>query len=116
MPRSCSSPQKEWLLCLVLCALSCVVYLPILHAGFIWDDVVMVTDNRLLRDFHGLRDIWFSTKSNDVYPVTFSLLWLEWHLWGSNPLGYHIVNVLIHAASAVLLWRLLKQLALPGAW
>ncbi|MDB6024812.1 MAG: Tetratricopeptide 2 repeat protein [Verrucomicrobiales bacterium] len=115
MPPS-RSKQGQWLLGIVLFVLSCVVYLPVLHAGFIWDDVVMVTDNQSLRDFHGLRDIWFSTKTTDVYPITFSMLWLEWHLWGANPIGYHVVNVILHAIGAVLLWRLLKRLALPGAW
>lgn len=116
MPHVSSNSKREWLLGAVLFLFSCLVYLPAIKAGFIWDDVVMVTDNHSLRNLSGLRDIWTTTKTTDVYPITFSMLWVEWQLWGANPLGYHVVNVLLHAAGAVLLWRLLKQLMIPAAW
>ncbi len=111
-----SNPKKEWLLGTLLLVLSSVAYLPVLQAGFVWDDVVMVTDNRCLRGWHGLHDIWFTTKTTDVYPITFTCLWVEWQLWGANPIGYHVVNVLLHAVGALLLWRLLKTLSVSGAW
>lgn len=108
--------QKQWLWGVLLVVLACVVYLPVLHATLIWDDSFMVTDNKMLRSASGLYDIWFTNKPADHIPVTLSALWLQYQLWGTNPLGFHVVNVLLHALGAVLLWRVLLQLRLPGAW
>src|ERR1043166_8634484 len=76
----------------------------------------MVYDNPFLKTARGLHDIWFSTKPNDPYPITLTSFWIQWHLWGHNPLGYHVLNVVLHGVCAVLFWRVLGNLALPGAW
>jgi tetratricopeptide (TPR) repeat protein len=42
--------------------------------------------------------------------------WLEYRIWQLDPTGYHVVNLLLHAVAAVLVWRLLKGLGVPAAW
>ncbi|MGC4073944.1 MAG: tetratricopeptide repeat protein [Nibricoccus sp.] len=76
----------------------------------------MLTNNRAVKAAGGLWTIWFSTELPDYFPMTSTAFWLQWRLWGESPLGYHLVNVLLHAFSAVLWWRVLAKLALPGAW
>ena len=94
-----------------------VVYVPALRGGFTWDDDAYVTNNVTLRSAPGLSQIWGRlTATPQYYPLVFTSFWLEYHLWGLNPLGYHIINVLLHALAALLLWRVLVQLQLPGAW
>jgi tetratricopeptide (TPR) repeat protein len=94
-----------------------LAYLPALHGGFIWDDDVYVTHNPLLTAPDGLRRIWFTMDSPSQYfPLTYTVFRLERSLWGLNPAGYHWVNILLHAINAVLVWRLLKRLSVPGAW
>jgi protein O-mannosyl-transferase len=101
----------------VLLAFTLVVYLPSYRAGFIWDDDTYLTENPLMQNrWGGLHDIWFSRKPIAWFPLTFTSFWLEWQLWGMNATGYHVVNVLLHAASAVLLWRVLRQLDIRAAW
>ena len=94
-----------------------LAYLPALRGGFIWDDDEYVTNNPLLTAPDGLRRIWFSTDSPSQYfPLTYTVFRLERSLWGLNPAGYHGVNILLHAINALLIWRLLKRLSVPGAW
>ncbi|HVT08300.1 MAG TPA: tetratricopeptide repeat protein [Polyangia bacterium] len=93
-----------------------IAYLPAFRAGTVWDDRSFIMDNALIHRADGLWRFWFSTRPVDYYPVTSTLWWVEWRLWGENPLGYHAVNVLVHAADVLLLWRLLARLAVPGAW
>jgi protein O-mannosyl-transferase len=111
--RSCFA---AWLTAGFLLVATVVAYQPVWQAGFIWDDDAMLTANPLVKaGGQGLLDIWVTSKFHDYVPLTLTTLWLEWHLWGDRPLGYHLVNVLLHALSAVLLWRVLIRLRIPGA-
>ncbi|MFP6770044.1 MAG: hypothetical protein VB859_17845, partial [Planctomycetaceae bacterium] len=100
------------LVLLVVCT-----YLPALGGDFLWDDDAHVTDSRPVVEAAGLAAIWIQPGSvPQYYPLTHTSFWLEYRLWSDRPLGYHAVNILLHAGSAVLLWRVLLGLGLPGAW
>ena len=109
-------PKTVWLAMLIILA-TLAAYWPVFSAGFIWDDDAYVTDNSLLSAPDGLSRIWFSAHSQSQYfPLVFSTLRLEYALWGLNPVGYHVVNVCLHIVNALLVWGLLRRLALPRAW
>ena len=103
---------------LVLLAFVC--YLPaMLWGGFVWDDHQHIVDEPALRDLAGLARFWFAPAEvhEPFYrPLTYTTFWLEHQLWGLDPTGYHVVNVLLHAANGLLLWGILARLAVPGAW
>jgi len=103
----------------VLFGLALAAYGPALRCGFIWDDDVSILDNPNLQTLSGLWRIWSDphhTPQGHYWPIVYTSFWVEHRLWGLNALGYHLTNILLHAANAALLWRILKRLGIPGAW
>ena len=107
--------QRNWLSALLLIALVFIAYAQVFNAGFIWDDETHLTQNPCIVGPLGLKEIWTSTRAV-YYPLVLTTFWALHKFAGLNPAPYHILNVLIHAGSAVLLWRVLRQLQIRGAW
>jgi protein O-mannosyl-transferase len=107
--------SRDWLGGLTLVLAVIVTYLPVWYAGFIWDDDILVTANPCIVGPLGLKEIW-TTSAADICPFVLTTFWTEHALWGLSPLPYHLVNVLMHAACAVLLWRVFLSLRMPGSW
>src|SRR5437773_1581127 len=108
---------RIYLFVLLLAVVTILAYRPAWNGGFLWDDDAYVTNNELLTAPDGLRRIWFSFDSPSQYfPLVYTTFRIERALWGLNPAGYHVVNVLLHVANALLVWRLLARLRVPGAW
>jgi tetratricopeptide (TPR) repeat protein len=101
---------------LLLAVGTLLAYWPALRGSFLFDDPSLLTDSPLVKAADGLRRMWFTTEAIDYWPLTNSSFWLEWRLWGSNPTGYHVTNVLLHITAGLLIWAILRRLAVPGAW
>lgn len=100
-----------------LVVITWLVYLPVTDAGYVFDDDKYLTENPLISQPGGLGRIWFEpSASQQYYPLVFTTYWIEYRMWGLDPLGYHLVNVLLHGVTAILLWRVLRYLGVPGAW
>ncbi len=90
-------------------------YWPALRGNLLWDDEAHVTRPDL-RTLGGLRRIWSEPgATQQYYPVLHSAFWVEHRLWGDATLGYHLANVALHLAACLLLYRVLRRLAVPGA-
>lgn len=101
----------------ILLVITVIAYLPAMRGGFVWDDDDYVTANATLRSVDGLRSIWLDPAATpQYYPLVHTSFWLEYRLWQLAPHGYHVTNLVLHLAGAVLLWRILVFLAVPGAW
>jgi tetratricopeptide (TPR) repeat protein len=100
---------------MLLVAAIFIAYQPVWRAGFIWDDDVHLTANPCIVGPLGFLAIWTSSAAF-YYPLALTTFWLEHASWGLNPIPYHLVNIAMHAACAILLWRVLLSLDVPGAW
>ena len=96
-------------------AAALAAYFPALRGGFLWDDDAHVT-GLPLRSLHGLWRIWFEVgATQQYYPVLHSAFWVEHRIWGDSVLGYHLTNVALHVAAALLLVAILRRLSFPAA-
>ena len=95
---------------------SCLVYFPGLHGGLLMDDDILLTANELVKSPDGLHRIWFTTEPFEYYPISYSSFWLEWRVWGKTLTGYHAVSLALHIAASLLIWAILRKLAIPGSF
>ncbi len=104
---------------MALVALTFVAYIPALRAGWVWDDF-SITDNPFLRSAEGLRQIWtkpwLNVNEAHYWPLVYTGFWVERHFWGARPMGYHAVNVALHLLNSLLVWKILTELRIRGAW
>ncbi|HUB68291.1 MAG TPA: tetratricopeptide repeat protein, partial [Candidatus Methylacidiphilales bacterium] len=107
--------RHDWILGLILILAVILTYSPVWEAGFIWDDDLNLTANPCIVGPLGLKEIW-STRAADICPLVFTTFWVEHALWGLAPLPYHLANVVLHAACAIVLWQVWQNLKVPGAW
>jgi tetratricopeptide (TPR) repeat protein len=100
---------------LLFCA-TLAVYFPALRGGMLWDDDHHLTSPGL-QSIHGLWRIWFDVgATQQYYPLLHSAFWIEHRMWGDSVLGYHLVNLALHATAAFLVILIVRRLSLPGAW
>jgi protein O-mannosyl-transferase len=101
----------------LLIALAVVPFLPTLRGPFFWDDTANIEFNRALRTSAGLKLIWTDPLASfQYYPLTYTLFWVQFQLFGERPPGYHAVSLLLHAMNAVLVWRCALALKVPASW
>jgi hypothetical protein len=103
----------QWLPPLLVILATFVVFLPALSNEFVdWDDEQMFLENPYYRGFSlaHLRWMWTATHMGHYIPLTWMTLGLDYLLWGMDPTGYHLTNVLLHTANALLVYFIALRL------
>jgi protein O-mannosyl-transferase len=112
-----SSPNDRWRLvgvCVFLVAAVWLIYGQTLHHEFVnYDDEDYVTSNAQVSRGVTLEGIvWAFTRvhSANWHPLTWISHMVDCQIYGLNPGGHHLTNLLLHAANAILLFFLLRQI------
>ncbi|MDD2735859.1 MAG: tetratricopeptide repeat protein [Desulfuromonadaceae bacterium] len=79
--------------------------------GFVWDDTQIIVNNMVNRDWSNLSkvlmgpDVIYTDDLASYYrPLNRLLYMIEYHLYGLNPFGYHLLNLLLHLGNVMLLF------------
>jgi protein O-mannosyl-transferase len=108
--------RRYWLFVFALLIALLIVYQPVWNGGFLWDDAAHVTRPDL-RSWQGLWSIWMTPgTTQQYYPLTHTFFWVQHRAWGDSPLGYHLVNIVLHVAAASMVCLILCRLGVPGAY
>jgi cytochrome c-type biogenesis protein CcmH/NrfG len=93
-------------------------FLPALQNGFVdWDDDKNFVNNASYRGlgWTQLKWMWTTTLLGHWVPVTWMSVGLDYLVWGMAPFGYHLTNILLHVANAVLFCVVALRLLDRGA-
>jgi Flp pilus assembly protein TadD len=107
--------KRDLLFSLLIFTATILTYSPAWNGTPIWDDEKHLTSPDL-QSLTGLYRIWMHPGTTpQYYPVTYTAFWITHRLWGDATPGYHLLNIFLHAFSALVLLRILRRLEVPGA-
>lgn len=117
-----STLPMRWIAPLLLIAAIFTIYRPSLDFGFVWDDNLYVVHNEAVKDWSRAGEAFTSPATTWGAGSQYNLsAWrplrnisylIDFSLFGLNPIGWHLHNVLLHCAAAVLLFFLIRRLFL----
>jgi protein O-mannosyl-transferase len=106
-------PTSEWLIPAIIVVATCGSLFPVVWNEFVeWDDYDNLVNNRHYRGLGGtqLRWMWTTFHMGPYQPLSWMTFGLDYLIWGMNPVGYHLTNVLVHAGNAILFYFICRHL------
>ncbi len=116
-----STSNRTFLYLALIISVGFLVYVNSLPNGFLWDDEEQIVNNLVIRSWSNLPLIFTSSTfyaggaglSGGFYRplVTLSYL-LNYHIWGLNPFGFRLFQIVFHLSNSVLLFFILRKILL----
>ncbi len=105
--------KKDLVLLGLVVLISFLVFSKTLSFEFInWDDDINVYKNEVFNQPRSLLNIWFSFRLPSYLPLAYSLFYLQWKLWGREPLMFHFLSLVLHALNIILIFYFLKRVGM----
>ena len=100
---------------IVIVALSVITYLNCLPNQFVYDDTSTLVENKLVKDWGNFLTLfthdYFKLSGELTYrPMVTLSYFIDYSIWHMNPMGYHLVNVVLHVVNVVLVYFLVLLL------
>jgi tetratricopeptide (TPR) repeat protein len=112
----------RWAPPFLIAAITFLIYLPTLGYQFVWDDQMQVVTNPLVLSWKMVpraieTNLWFQISASGNFYRPFFIIWSIFvhSLFGFDPRGWHLLNVLLHVAATVLVFIVLRELR-AGYW
>ena len=102
-----------WLVPLLVAVATCAAFLPALLNDFVnWDDDTILTNNPYYRGlgWEQLRWMFTTFLMGHYQPLTWVTFGIDYLIWGMDPFGYHLTNLLLHGANSVLFYFVSRRL------
>ena len=109
--------SARWLMPILVALLTFAAFLPAVHNGFVdWDDDKNFLENPRYRGLGWTQLRWMFTTFHEGHyqPLSWLTLGVDYVVWGMDPFGYHLTNLILHAANAMLFYFLALQLLRPA--
>lgn len=106
-------PLWTWVMAVLPVCITFIVYLPALQNGFVnWDDNLYVYENQNIRalNLDSFRWVLTAVVAGHWHPLTMISYAFDYAVWGLDPFGYHLTNVILHALNTFLVFVLTVRL------
>jgi len=108
MLKLSAKSQTRWLI-ILMASIVFASFLPVLNNGFVWDDNLNFVENFNYRGLSAPNLYWMFTTFHDAnyHPLAWLTLGVDFCLWGMNPAGYHLTNLVLHVLNAACFYFLI---------
>ncbi len=121
-PAATTAGPRPWLLLVGVLVVITACYIPVLGAPFLWDYMHLI-DLPLVQHLAPMRDyfdgsFWQHDEAGVVHsyyrPLAILTLALDHRVYGDNPSGFHLTNLIVHLAATGVLFALLRREGASG--